>query len=180
MISLFRFLTVFAGITCLAAGQGMTPDIRAKVEAKAKQLHSWSTDPQIVSAVKANNTNPPAANKAMTNEQWKNLTILDPFVRSFSKNALATHLKEKKDAQIAECFVSSADGTKVAFLAKTSAWSHRDKDKHRVPMTGNTWIGPLELDESTGLQEVQIGLPVLDGATPIGSIVIGLNVSALR
>ncbi len=161
-------------------GEGLPPDIRAKVEAKAQQLRSWSTDPLIVSAVKTNNANPPAANKTMTNQQWKSLTILDPFVRSFSKNALALHLKEKKDAQIAECFVSSADGTKVAFLSKTTSWSHSDKDKHRVPMTGKTWVGPVELDESTGLQQVQVGLPVLDGGTPIGSIVVGLSVAALR
>jgi hypothetical protein len=52
--------------------------------------------------------------------------------------------------------------------------------KHDVPMTGRVWYGNVEVDESTGVQQVQIGLPVLDGGRPIGSIVIGLSVAKLR
>ena len=161
-------------------GQTLRPDLKSKVQAQVEQLKSWSTDPQIVSAVKAHNANMPAEAKAMTNEKWKGLTLLDPLVRSFSKNSLGQYLKSKQNDSIAECFVSGADGTKVAFLAKTSAWSHADKDKHKVPMTGKTWIGPAEVDESTGQFQVQVGLPVLDGAKPIGSIVVGLRVSNLK
>ena len=67
----------------------------------------------------------------------------------------------------------------MAFLSKTTSWSHADKDKHKVPMSGKTFIGPVALDESTGVQMIQIGLPVLDGGRPIGSIVLGLAVSKL-
>jgi hypothetical protein len=161
-------------------GQALSPELKAKVDAKAKEIQAWSTDAQIVAAVKANNANPPAEAKAMTNDKWKGLTILDPFVRSFSKNALGQYLKAKKNDEIAECFVSGADGTKVAFLSKTSSWSHADKPKHKVPMSGKTWVGPMEVDESTGQQEVQVAVPVLDGAKPIGSIVVGLSVAKLR
>lgn len=164
----------------LAIAQQVPPEIKAKVDAKVKQLQSWSTDPAIVSAVKAHNTNPPAEVAGMTNEKWKSLTLLDPVVRSFSKNSLGQYLKTKRDDQITECFVSGADGTKVAFLSKTSSWSHKDKDKHRLPMAGRIWTGPLEVDESTGMQQIQVGLPVLDAGKPIGSIVIGLGVSKLR
>jgi hypothetical protein len=68
----------------------------------------------------------------------------------------------------------------VAFLSKTSNWSHKDKDKHRVPMTGKTWIGPVEVDESSGQQQVQVAIPVLDGGKPIGSIVVGLSTARLK
>jgi hypothetical protein len=160
-------------------GQSLTPEMKSKVDAKIKQLQAWSTDPAIVAAVKAHNANPPAEDKAMTNEKWAKLTVLDPYVRSFTKNPLGVYLKTKKDDQISECFVSSADGAKVAFLAKTSNWSHADKTKHTVPMSGRIFTGPVALDESSGQQEVQIGLPVLDGGKPIGSIVVGLAVSKL-
>lgn len=153
--------------------------MQAKVNAKIKQVQAWSTDPTVVAAVKAHNSNPPAEDKAMTNAKWAELTVLDPFVRSFTRNPLGTYLKTRKDEQIAECFVSGADGTKVAFLSKTTSWSHADKDKHKVPMSGKTFIGPVALDESTGVQMIQIGLPVLDGGRPIGSIVLGLAISKL-
>ena len=144
------------------------------------QLKTWSTDPVIVSAVRDANANPPAEAKGMTNEQWGKLTVLDPVVRSFTRNPLGTHLKAKRDDQISECFVSTAAGTKVAFLAKTTSWSHAGKEKHTVPMAGKQWIGPAEVDQSSGELQVQVGLPVLDSGKPIGSIVIGLSVSKLQ
>jgi hypothetical protein len=36
------------------------------------------------------------------------------------------------------------------------------------------------VDESTGQQQVQVGLPVLDGGKPVGSVVFGLSVSRLK
>jgi len=155
-------------------------ELKAKIEAKVKELSAWSTDADIVAAVKAHNTNPPADAKAMTNEKWRQLTLLDPFVRSFSRNPAAMAVKAKKPEWISECFVSGADGTKVALLSKTTSWSHADKDKHKTPMAGKTWIGPVEVDESTGLQQVQVALPVLDGGKPIGSIVFGLSVAKIK
>ena len=161
-------------------GQALTPEMKAKVDIKIRQLQAFSTAPEVVSAVKAHNVAPAPEAAGMTNDKWKTLSLLDPVVRSFTKNPLGQYLKAKKDEQISECFVSGADGTKVAFLSKPTNWSHRDKDKHKVPMTGKTWIGPVEVDESSGQQQVQVGLPVLDGGKPIGSIVIGLGISKLK
>jgi hypothetical protein len=172
-------LCAFGLLATAAFGQGLSADVKAKVDAKAKQLMALGSDAAVVSAVKAYNADPSAEAKAMTNDKWKQLTVLDPFVRSLSKNPLAVFLKSKQDEQIAECFVSGADGTKVGFLSKTTSWSHADKDKHRVPMTGKVWTGPQEMDESTGQLQVQVGIPVLDGGKPIGSLVVGLKVAKL-
>ena len=68
-------------------------ELRAKIEAKIKEISSWSTNPEVVAAVKAHNADLPADAKGMTNEKWKQLTLLDPFVRSFSKNSAAMTLK---------------------------------------------------------------------------------------
>ena len=99
----------------------MPAEVKANLDKKIKQLQSLSTDAVIVAAVKAHNSNLPAEDKAMTNEKWSKLTVLDPYVRSFSKNPLGVYLKTKKDDEISECFVSGADGTKVAFLSKTTS-----------------------------------------------------------
>ncbi len=169
-----------AGAVAVAGfAQSMTAELKAKVDAKVRQLQGLSTDPTVVAAVKAHNDSLPTEYKDMTQEKWKSLSVLDPLVRSFSKNPLGLYLKSRQDAQIAECFVSGADGTKVAFLSKTSNWSHKDKPKHLTPMMGKVYTGPIEMDESTGQQLVQIGLPVLDAGRPIGSIVVGLSVAKL-
>jgi hypothetical protein len=155
-------------------------EVQAKIEAKAKQLQWISTDPKVVAAVKEYNANPPAEAKAMSQDKWKGLQVLDPFVRSLSKNALAEYLKGKKDESWAELFVSGADGTKAALFSKSSNWSHKGKEKHDLPMKGKTYIGPVEMDASSGVEEAQVGLPVLDAGKPIGSVVVGLAVNKLK
>jgi len=47
-------------------------------------------------------------------------------------------------------------------------------------MSGQTWTGPVKLDDSTGQQLIQVGMPVLDDGKPIGSIVFGLRVDKLH
>jgi hypothetical protein len=167
-----------AGIN-LTLAQGLDPAVQTKLDAMTKQVQTWAADAAIVSAVKAYNAAPPAASAAITQDKWKTLPILDPFVRSFSKNPAGEFLKSKKADAVSEAFLSGADGNKVAFLAKTTSWCHKGKPKHDEPMTGKTWQGPVEVDESTGLQQVQIAVPVLDGDKPIGSLVVGLSISKL-
>jgi len=159
------------------------PEIKANLAVKIKQLASFSTDPEVVNAVKAHNAASPSPDAlAMTNDKWHSLSVLDPFVRATAKTPLSEYLKTKKNADetIAKVFVSGADGCKVGFDAKTEHWTHKGMPKHEVPMSGQTWIGAVKVDDSTGQQLIQVGLPVLDGAKPIGSIVFGLRVDKLH
>lgn len=159
--------------------QGLAPEMKAKVDAQLKLFQPLGSDPVVVKAVKEYNLAPPAEAQGMTQEKWKGLTVISPEVRYFSKNALAEHLKGKRTPVVAELFVSGANGAKAAFFSKTTSWSHLGKPKHDQPMAGKTWIGPVELDESTGKQSVQVAFPVLDAGKPIGSVVVGLDVSKL-
>ncbi|HXZ11540.1 MAG TPA: hypothetical protein VEG64_04025 [Candidatus Sulfotelmatobacter sp.] len=157
------------------------PELKAKFDAKVETLKHFSTDPQIVSAVKAYNAATPSAEaKAMTNEKWHSLTLFDPFVRSIGKAPLSEYLKTKRDDVVAKIFVSGADGGKVGFDAKTEHWTHKGMPKHEVPMTGLIWVGTVKQDDSTGLQMIQVALPVLDNGKPIGSIAFGLRADKLR
>ena len=177
-------LTCLFILICTTASLGQAPpEIKDKVDAEVKRLQSLSTDPEIVNPVKAHNAVPAnGESMAMTNDKWHTLSVLDPFVRAVAKSPLSEYLKTKKkgDDVIAKIFVSGADGFKVGFDAKTEHWTHKGMPKHEVPMTGETWIGTVKVDDSTGQQLIQVGLPVLDDNKPIGSIVIGLRVDKLR
>jgi hypothetical protein len=177
-ISLLSLL-VFLGARTFTGAQGITPDLQAKIDAKLKTIQSWAADEVIVKAVKEHNANPSPDAKAMTQDKWKSLPVLDPFVRSLSKNAAAERLKALKDDSVSEAFISGADGTKVAFLSKPTNWSHKGNPKHEVPMSGKTWQGQPEVDESTGVQQIQVSVPILDDGKPIGSLVVGLSLNKL-
>ena len=172
-----------AGLAYLPASkswaEGLEPAIQAKIDAQIKVIATWAAEPVVVKAVQAQNARTPAEYASMTQEKWKELKVLDPLVRAFTKNEVAQFLKGKKTEFVSEAFLSDAAGLKVAFLSKTSNWSHKGKAKHDVPMTGKTWQGPVELDESTGVQQVQVAVPVKDGDKVIGSLVVGLSLSKL-
>lgn len=157
----------------------LPPEQQAKLDAKIADIRLWAADPAVTQAVVAQNTATPPAFAEMTQEKWKTLTVLDPFVRAFSKNAAGAALKGHKTDWVAEAFVNDSAGLKVAFLAKTSGWSHAGKAKHDRPMAGETWQGEVELDESTGLQQVQVAVPVIAEGKPVGSLVVGVSLSKL-
>jgi len=153
--------------------------VQAKVDAKLADIKTWAADPVLVAAVAAHNAQLPADQAAMTQEKWKALSLLDPFIRGFAKNEAGAILKAKKADWTAEIFLSDAKGYKVAFLAKTSSWCHAGSPKHDVPMTGKSWEGAVAVDESTGLQQLQVAVPVLQDGKAIGSLVVGLSLSKL-
>jgi len=155
-------------------------DVQAQVDKEKAALVYLSTDPTVVAEVKAANATPAPEGKDMTNDKWKDLTVVSPEVKAFSKNKLATYIKSKKPAEVSEVFVNAADGTKVAFLSKTSSWTHKGKPKHDNAMANKAWTGDVEVDESTGKKQVQFSIPVLDGGKPIGSIVIGISLADMK
>jgi hypothetical protein len=172
-------VALIAGTFSLQA-EGLDAALQSKLDAKIKDVQTWAAAPAIVDAVKAHNASLPADQAGMTQDKWKSLSILDPLVRSFTKNPAAEFLKSKKSPVVAEAFLSDAQGLKVAFLSKPSNWSHKGKAKHDVPMTGKTWQGSVELDDSTGQKQIQVAVPVLDGDKAIGSLVVGISISELE
>jgi hypothetical protein len=176
----FFALAISFCLQVAAHAQALEPAIQAKIDEQVKAIQTWASDPVIVKAVKEHNANLPADQAAMTQDKWKTLSVLDPWVRSFAKNEAGQLLKNKKNDAISEAFISGADGLKVSFLAKPTNWSHKGKTKHEDPMGGKTWQGAVEVDESTGLQQIQIAVPIMDAGKPIGSLVLGLSLSKLQ
>ena len=173
--------TALAALLLAAAthATALEPEVQARVDEAVKSLAAWGRAPVIVNAVKAQNAQLPAEHAAMTQDKWKVTSVLDPFIRGLTKNEVAAFLKANKDDAVSEAFVCDANGLKVGFLGKTSSWSHKGGAKHEVPMTGKTWQGEVEVDESSGIQQVQVAIPVMDGDQPIGSITIGLALRKL-
>ena len=87
---LLRLPFLVLALTGLATGlrAELDTDQQAKVNAKLAIITAWAADPAIVAAVAAHNAQPPADHAAMTQEKWKTLSVLDPLVRSFSKNSV--------------------------------------------------------------------------------------------
>lgn len=154
--------------------------LQAKIDAEIVSLRQLASDPAIVSAVKARNAQAGADVDAMTQEKWAAAGAHDPLMHALTTNAAAAVLKARLSAAASEVFLNAADGRKVALLSKTTSWSHKGSPKHDVPMTGGAWQGPAEMDQSSGVESIQVAVPVLDAGKPIGSIVVGLDIAKLK
>ena len=167
-------------VACLLLGcsvaSAIDPALQAKIDDKVKTITAWGSDAGLVAAVKEVSAK---AGPAVEQTEWEKATILDPKVRGYQTNAVGTWLKAKKTDWVAEAFVSLSDGAKAGFLGKTTSFSHKGKPKHETPMSGKIWQGELEMDQSSGKQEIQVSVPVSDGGKPIASLVVGLDVSKL-
>jgi hypothetical protein len=115
----------------------------------------------------------------MTNEEWKRLLVTNPLVEAYRTNPAAMDLEKHKASFDSEIFISAADGTPVAFLEKTSLWSHEKTKKHRRAMRGKVWVGRTVLDESSGAHQLQVAVPIKKDGKTIGTIVVGADVTKL-
>ncbi len=116
-----RFLLLAAALftfRTLASAQGLDAALQAKIDEQVKAIATWAADAVVVDAVKAHNASVPADQAALNQDKWRALTVLDPLVRGFTKNAAGQFLKGKKSDLVTEAFLSDAEGLKVAFIAK--------------------------------------------------------------
>lgn len=176
MKTILASILVFLSLNVMAAD--LPADKKAALDKQIETVKTWAANKAIVDAVKASNAAPES--KDMTQDKWAKLSVLDPVVRGFTKNPAAEELKKAKGPAVTEAFLNNSSGTKVAFLAKTSNWSHKGKPKHDDPMAGKNWIGKVEVDESSGKSQIQVAVPVSDGGAVIGSLVVGFSVDDLK
>lgn len=169
-------------MAALAVEFEITPAIQAELDRQKQVAAGWAAVPALVAEVKAQNRKGPLA--GMENSSWKSARRSDPLVKQFQTNPAGAFLRDKLRASggaITEAFLNGNKGQKVAFVEKTTSYIHAGSAKHDVPFgTGKAWQGKPEFDESSQTYAVQIAVPVLDGAAPVGSLVVGVNLSHLK
>lgn len=157
----------------------LSPDEQRKLNAIKEEVFEIAKDEFIIQAVQKWNHKMPPQVQDLTNAKWRALSVRSEIVKSLLNNEASRKLKNYQKPYMTEMFLSGKEGTKVAFLEKPSSWSHKGKEKHELPMSGKIWQGPLEFDESAGINQVQIAVPVYDEKVPIGSLVIGVSIARL-
>jgi hypothetical protein len=172
LLPLFCF-TACAGGWAKGNPAGLEEKIKNTVIPHAETLAAL---PAVVDAVKKANASLPTS---MTNAKWKQLPVSSELVQKYQNSAATKALLKAKSPFVAEAFVNAADGSKVAYLEKTTFWTHGNAAKHKQPMQGKIWVGDLQLDDSSGSNQIQVSVPVKDGDKIIGSLVLGAAIAKL-
>jgi len=160
-----------------SAGETSKPHDLSKQIELAKTI---AASELVRNGVLKHNSELSAEHKELTNLSWKHLGATDRKVKDLAENPIAKFLKDSFPKYVTEVFVSGKDGKKVAFTRRTTSWDHTGKDKHEIPMKNTVWQGSIERDESTGVHQIQIAVPVFHEGSAIGSMVVGISIVNLE
>jgi len=171
-----------AAVTATAGEFQITPAVQAELDKQKAAIAAWAANPIIVNAVIEQNRRGPIA--GMDNAKWKVTRRSDPMVTAFQQNSAGQFLKAQLDdskTKFSEAFLSGALGEKVAFVEKTTSYFHKGQPKFDVPFTtSKAWQGSPEFDESSQSYALQVSVPVMADARPIGVLVVGVNLTHLE
>ena len=155
-------------------------------------IRTWAEDPVIVAAILAANAERAGFDQAkidIMDTAWRaevgqaGAATITPILH----NAAADFLRAQVDAsggKVTEAFVTDNLGLNVAVSAETSDMWQGDEDKFtKVFPAGatGTFMGDVEMDESTQTYQGQISIAITDPASGavIGTLTVGVNADDL-
>lgn len=159
------------------------------------ELIKWTQDPALIAAVNAQNQTYTGIGQDQIDaldKQWRAEAKAEgkgPLVNDLMSRPESVKLLEKQVATagfINEIFAMDNHGLNVAQSAVTSDFWQGDEDKWQQSYgdgtgDGAVHISEVEFDDSTGVFQSQVSLPIKDPATGklIGAITFGVNVQSL-
>ncbi len=180
---------IFAGLSSTASANEFEAAMQNYVDT---HLQGWTTNPEIVSAIAAQNTETSHFDQATIDAldiTWRaQVGSADAdMIETVMTNSAALFLRqqvEATDGAITEAFIVDAQGLNVAASHATSDYWQGDEAKfQQTYLIGpdSVHFGEIELDQSTQTVQGQVSMTVVDQTTgdPIGAITIGINLTAL-
>jgi hypothetical protein len=172
--------------TALAQAQksALTPEAEKALQAAAKKIEAWGSDPEIIKAVLAQNA------RTMTLAQIKEIDAAwaaggaADRVQQLLTNPCALRLKALIGSSSAygESFVMDDQGGNVCMTDKTSDYWQGDEAKWQNSFNGGqgrVFVDKPRYDTSAKAILVQISVPVVQAGKAIGAITVGVVPEAL-
>ena len=156
------------------------------------ELARWIEDPDLIAAVKAQNTQNAGLVQADIDQldlEWRAEAKAGggPLISDLMGRPVSLWLQDKQGATagfVTEVFVMDNKGLNVAQSEVTSDYWQGDEAKWQETFgngSGDIHISEVEFDDSTGFYQTQASLAIRDPATGelIGAITFGINIQNL-
>jgi opacity protein-like surface antigen len=180
-----RIRLAFAVLLVLSCSLAIAEEAPASVKKLVPTIQSWGTNPVLVAAVKAQNAKGATLEQIKTRDQaWQATSGVDDSMKALMHNDAAKELGklERTAPWYLELFLMDNKGANVAMTNKTSDYWQGDEPKFTESYkdgAGAVHIGKVTFDASAQAYLVQISVPVMDGATAIGALTVGVNLDKL-
>lgn len=182
---LFIYLLVFPGL--VMANDLSQEEIEDLLSVKIRFARHMALNPSVIRAVESQNSQTLAlAEIKRRDDEWKNAgDLVTPLIRNITTNPVARYFRRRVDnnSAIDEVFLTDNQGANVAAFPPTSDYWQGDEEKWTASYNngnGVVFIGPLEFDESTQKNQVQISAPIISQDQTIGVLVLGVSVDYLQ
>ncbi len=118
-------------------------------------------------------------------KEWTSTEELTPFKKSLQEGSAGEFLKSIISGKkvFNEIFITDNQGANVIAYPATSDYWQGDEDKWKKAFNngkGKIYIGPVEYDESTDMNAVQISVPILSNGKTIGVLIAGVKLSYIE
>ncbi len=157
--------------------------LHSVLKSEIKRVSRMTQNPILIEAVVSQNA------KGLTmevikqrDERWKTSDTSDEFKQEMITSTAGRYLSNlmKSSKAYTEAFLTDNQGANVAASPLTSDYWQGDEDKwvkSFTPEGGAIYVGPMEWDDSSGYNAVQISVPVKQGNNVIGVMVVGVKLS---
>lgn len=187
---LSMWVALYATTFLFAVAPKLTPAMEAALKEDIKVIEGWVADSEMINAVKAQNSQNLSLDEIKKrDEAWKKIRKAKGKANDLMKqnynHAIGKMIRQKnKEAKgrYPEAFLTDNQGANVAVSKYTSDYWQGDegKWKNSIKDNGTVFIGEPEFDESTRSMLVQVSVPVKEGGTAIGVLVVGVKFSKLK
>ncbi len=176
---------LFFGLPASAADEPtLHEDVKEALAEQIEKVKDLAANVLVVEATRDQNKEGlTLATIRQRDEEWKASDELTGFKRSLQENTIGLFFKSRiewPESIYNEIFLTDNQGANVAAYPATSDYWQGDEEKWTAAFNhgaGQIFVGPIELDESTGIHAVQISAPVLDEGQTIGVLIIGVKLS---
>lgn len=175
----------FAVLLVLSFSSAVAEEAPASVKKLVPTIQSWGNNPVLVAAVKAQNARGATLDQIKAKDQtWQATSGVDDTMKALMHNDAARELGklERSAPYYLELFLMDNKGANVAMTNKTSDYWQGDEPKFTESYkdgAGAVHIGKVTFDASAQAYLVQVSVPVMDGATAIGALTVGVNLDKL-
>lgn len=149
-------------------------------------VQSWSTNPQLVAAVRSHNASKLSIEQILSHEKtWSTLSTNAAQVQALMTNDAAEELKKLQQSRpfFTELILMDQQGALVAMTHRTSDYWQGDEEKFTETYPKGTQAlhksAPV-YDASVGGYVVQVSVPVIDQAENIGALTVSIKLNAVH
>ncbi|WP_439135180.1 PDC sensor domain-containing protein [Pseudomaricurvus sp.] len=146
------------------------------------RIETMAEHPIILNAVSVQNAEKLSQTTIMQRDQvWIESGREAPFKQTMLASPASQYLRNIaiKNPSFTELLLLDNQGANIAVYPLTSDYWQGDEMKWQAIMRDQrtSYVGPMEYDVSSGLNSIQISLPVKQGNTTVGVIVVGVRLS---